>query len=408
MLDDALVVPSFRVSDFVTRHAQGPQESDSDNDDESDEDDDEEDENDVYSDHGTTAPVPPPRPRESAILAAARRRWAVPPGFTPKPTCSAPTNPTTPEEARLSAKKLKKKKLHRKSRSVKREELRQRPGLPLAPKAVSLMRRRQTSPFSADFCMQSHPLPVASSGWMGLRDPPPLDLEPEYREYTFEEAQALPGMTVLDWHGCVSFSIIHTLCTTDLAFAGRKPAPIVDADRHVIGLFAGIPRDDDWHANVTGPAAALMEEAAEGIYDRVFSGVYYGTRKQEKRRRSGRPTPLEQKIPRRGGHRSKTAGNSMGGGQETPSPFFHAILTTVVLTGLLAQKPFQRIAGFTNGKNSSLSALFKAHPIISHVSMLCARSSRTLSQHSGSPPSMEQKPQAQFSLYCLGIRRRDL
>ncbi|KAJ7842739.1 hypothetical protein B0H13DRAFT_1648729 [Mycena leptocephala] len=91
-----------------------------------------------------------------------------------------------------------------------------------------------------------------------------------------------------------------------------------------------------------------MEEAAGGIYDHVFSGVYYGTRRQEKRARNGKPTPLEQKIPRRGGHRSKTVGNSMGGGQETPSPFFHTILNTIVLTGLLAQKPFQRIAGFTN------------------------------------------------------------
>ncbi|KAJ7363032.1 hypothetical protein DFH08DRAFT_951238 [Mycena albidolilacea] len=135
-------------------------------------------------------------------------------------------------------------------------------------------------------------------------------------------------MTILDWHG--------------------KPAPIVDADRYIIGLFAGIPHDDDWHTHVTGPAAALMEEAAEGIYDHVFSGVYYGMRKQEKRRRNGRPTPLEQKIPRRGGHRSKTVGESMGGGQKTPCPFFHTILTAIVLTGLLAQKPFQRIAGFTN------------------------------------------------------------
>jgi hypothetical protein len=202
--------------------------------------------------------------------------------------------------------------------------------------------------------------------------------------------------------------MIHTLHTTDLAFPGRKPAPIVDTDHYVIGLFAGIPRDDDWHTHVTGPAAALMEEAAEGIYDHVFSSVYYGTWKQEKRRRNGRPTPLEQKIPRHGGHCSKTVGELMGGGQQTPCPFFHTILTTIVLTGLLAQKPFQRIAGFTNGKNFSLSMLSKAHPIISHVSMLCAQSSRSLPQHSGCPPLMEQKPQAQFSLYRLGIRHRDL
>ncbi|KAJ7834836.1 hypothetical protein B0H13DRAFT_1653019 [Mycena leptocephala] len=93
-----------------------------------------------------------------------------------------------------------------------------------------------------------------------------------------------------------------------------------------------------------------MEEAANGIYDHAFSGVYYGTRKEEKkRRRGGQPTPLDQKIPQRGPHRAKTVGNSMGGGQETPTPFFHNVLNTIVLTGLLAQEPFQRIAGFANG-----------------------------------------------------------
>jgi hypothetical protein len=202
---------------------------------------------------------------------------------------------------------------------------------------------------------------------MGLRDPLPLDLEPEDREYTLEEAQALPDMTLLDWYGYVFFSIIHTFLITNSAISRRKPAPIVDADRYVIGLFGGMPHDENWHADVAEPAAALMEEAAGGIYDHVFSGVYYGTRRQEKRARNGKPTPLEQKIPRRGGHRFKTVGNSMGGGQETPSPFFHTILNTIVLTGLLAQKPFQRIAGFTNSKNVSLSKLLETHPIFSDV-----------------------------------------
>ncbi|KAJ7350075.1 hypothetical protein DFH08DRAFT_696490, partial [Mycena albidolilacea] len=102
--------------------------------------------------------------------------------------------------------------------------------------------------------------------------------------------------------------------------------PLVDADRYVFGLFAGQPRDPKWQAEVADEAARLMEEAAEGIYDKTFSG----------------------KIPRRGPHCAKSMGNSMGGGQEVPTGFVHNIVTAIVLTGLLAQKPFQRIAGFTN------------------------------------------------------------
>jgi hypothetical protein len=52
-----------------------------------------------------------------------------------------------------------------------------------------------------DFHFASHP-GVTSTGWMGLRDPNP-DLELEMREYTYEEAQKIPGMRVVDWHGCV-------------------------------------------------------------------------------------------------------------------------------------------------------------------------------------------------------------
>jgi hypothetical protein len=124
---------------------------------------------------------------------------------------------------------------------------------------------------------------------------------------------------------------------------------LVDADRYAFAVLGGHPRDANWGKDVAQKAAELMEEAADGIYGHVFSGVYYGTRREEKKRRkAGKATPLHEKIPRRGPHRSKTAGSSMGGGQEAPTNFFHSVLNTIVLTSLLAQEPFQRIAGFTN------------------------------------------------------------
>ncbi|KAJ7678299.1 hypothetical protein DFH06DRAFT_1317081 [Mycena polygramma] len=303
MVDDgALVVPEFRITDCVTRHACGPQDSDS------------KDDSDEDEEVSPTA--------KSDVITAARLRWeALPtPPPPPSPSPSAPMN-VDAEQARLAAQKAKKKR---------RELLRDsNPSAPKEPKAVVRARIRQASPFTVPFSMQSYELPVASSGWMGLRNPPAQDFEPENREYDLAEARAIPGMTVVDWQG--------------------KPGPIVDADASIVSLYGSWPRDAKWQADVAQPAADLMQEAANGIYDHVFSGVYYGTRQQEKRRRqSGKPTPLEQKIPRRGPHRAKTIGNSMGGGQETPSPFFHTVLNRIVLTGLLATEPFQRIAGFTN------------------------------------------------------------
>ncbi|KAJ7713791.1 hypothetical protein B0H16DRAFT_1341045 [Mycena metata] len=107
----------------------------------------------------------------------------------------------------------------------------------------------------------------------------------------------------------------------------RKTGPIVDANRHVIGAYDAGPRDPNWRTDVVEPATALMEEAAAGIYDHVFSDA---------------------KMPRRGPFNSKTIGNSMGGGQEAPSPFFHIVLNRIILAGLLATRPFQRLAGHTN------------------------------------------------------------
>ncbi|KAJ7753860.1 hypothetical protein B0H16DRAFT_1316665 [Mycena metata] len=131
-------------------------------------------------------------------------------------------------------------------------------------------------------------------------------------------------MTVCDFQGCVILFRSQFLVSKILpARSTRKTGPIVDADRRVIGAYDAGPRDPTWQANVVEPAADLMEEAAAGIYD-------------------------HNKLPRRGDYRSKTIGNSMGGGQEAPSPFFNILLHQVVLLGLLATEPFRRLAGHTN------------------------------------------------------------
>jgi hypothetical protein len=78
-----------------------------------------------------------------------------------------------------------------------------------------------------------------------------------------------------------------------------------------------------------------MEEAATGIYDHVFQGVHYGTCKEKKQHKS-EPTPCC------GPHPAKSVDNLIGGGQEALTGFVH-IIHTIVLTGLLVQKLFQRL-----------------------------------------------------------------
>ncbi|KAJ7818597.1 hypothetical protein B0H14DRAFT_2373062, partial [Mycena olivaceomarginata] len=103
--------------------------------------------------------------------------------------------------------------------------------------------------------------------------------------------------------------------------------PLVDAEHYVFGVLGGQPRDSRWGPDVVEPAAKLMEEAAQNIYGQ-----------------NAAPQP----APRRRTHPAESSGPSMGGGQEFPTMFFHGVLKTIVLAGLLAQKPFRRIAGFAN------------------------------------------------------------
>jgi hypothetical protein len=196
--DDAVVqLPAYRVTDFVTHHAAGPQDSDS----EDDEDDKEE-----------------PTEVESEILAAARHRWESP---QISPSTSAPLPPTLPQntahalgsdtnvdhtntaEVHRQAQTAKKKKLHHKSRQIKREAICETKGVSKAPKAVVLACVCQASPIPINLRMQSDALPVASTSWMGLREPPPLPFEPEPREYSLTEVRKIPGMRVVDWQGYI-------------------------------------------------------------------------------------------------------------------------------------------------------------------------------------------------------------
>ncbi|KAJ7148998.1 hypothetical protein C8R43DRAFT_888300 [Mycena crocata] len=127
-----------------------------------------------------------------------------------------------------------------------------------------------------------------------------------------------------------------------LTLSHREPAPLVDADNYVFALLAGGPHDPNWDASVTEQAARMMEEAAHEIYGDTFLSGSYG-----------------ETEPRRGPFHAKTVGGSMGGGQETPTGFFHCVFHTLVLATLLASEPFRRLAKFTNN-------MFKCYAPILH------------------------------------------
>ncbi|KAJ7800835.1 hypothetical protein B0H14DRAFT_3784709 [Mycena olivaceomarginata] len=305
-VEDVFVLDHFRLRDVMIARQTGPQ-------DESDCDD---TDLEVNSDWDADGPASTRIWKERGVLAMARARWQPP--ETRLPTGPLPVSTAaTSSSDRFGARKAKKKGLCRAARQLKREVMRETPS---NPKAIAQLRTRQSTPIRVNFKMVSHPA-VTSTGWMGLREPA-AKFKPEAREYSFNEARQILGMVVLDCQG--------------------KPGPLVDADGYAFALFGAQPRDPGWAEDVVEPAAKLMEEAAANMYDHVFSGVYYGTRKEEKRSRAG-PTPS-----RRGTHDAERFGSSMGGGQQFPMPCFQTALRTIVLVGLLAQKPFQRMAGFTN------------------------------------------------------------
>ncbi|KAJ7754409.1 hypothetical protein B0H14DRAFT_3512554 [Mycena olivaceomarginata] len=308
-IDEPIFLHNFRLCDVISRHAAGPQ---ADSDGESEAEDDDADVNDSSDDNSDIGgPQNPPSPRRSPtttptqscksrtppIIRVARERWeARSPSPAPAPTSAAP--PVDPAKA-------KKKKLHRASRRLKRETLREVPGQPRAPKAITLRHAENSSPILVNTTFRSHP-------------------GPEAREYSLEEVNKIPGMRVIDWQGV--------------------PSPLVDAEHYVFGVLGGQPRNSRWGPDVVEPAAKLMEEAAQNMYGQVFSGVYYGKRTHRKKKKNTAPQP----APRRRTHPAESSGPSMGGGQEFPTMFFHGVLKTIVLAGLLAQKPFRRIAGFAN------------------------------------------------------------
>ncbi|KAJ7513010.1 hypothetical protein B0H11DRAFT_1948400 [Mycena galericulata] len=341
VLRNAIFVPRRRIFDLVKQRAEGESDSESDtDDDEGDAPEGLQSVHDVDSrksakgkrkargDPPTSSPGPSKRPRnatredlelEASAVSTSNGAFAT----TRKPVAAdiADAHLLSPAELAVALKKRKKALAHRTRRNEWRTQ--NQSGVSTAQKG--------------------HTRPVASTGWMGLRDTviqgaadreaPDSEQQfhlPEARAYTLDEVMHPSlGMHLVDWDGV--------------------PAPLVDEDRYVFAVLAGAPRDPKWQQDVAEPAAALMEEAAQEIYGEPFYAEVFGRRKHTKRKKDGtRSTPANEKDPRRGSHHSKNVGSSMGGGPDEPTAFYNSVINALILAQLLAAKPFQRIAGFIN------------------------------------------------------------
>ncbi|KAJ7800271.1 hypothetical protein B0H13DRAFT_2390515 [Mycena leptocephala] len=169
--------------------------------------------------HWITPPAPPaPKPfLATGIRCAPAQRAKI----TPREIRQKPSRAEVEERQRL------KKRAHdRRVRSQHREERRLEAGSRL--KGV-------THP-------AHYALPVASSGWMGIRQD-----EPDAREYGLDEFPDGSDFVKYNWNGV--------------------PQPILDSEDRVLLVLGGFPPNaPDWEASVATEAATAMENAAKEVY----------------------------------------------------------------------------------------------------------------------------------------------
>ncbi|KAJ7806508.1 hypothetical protein B0H13DRAFT_1929590 [Mycena leptocephala] len=205
--------------------------------------------------------------------------------------------------------RVKKRARDRRIRAQTREEQRISSGSRL--KKVSQTRLRQSKPIVLGSSLEEYRLPVASSGWMGVRQD-----EPKAGEVDIDELIATdPEMHLLDWQGV--------------------PTPVLDRERRVLLVLGGFPLGAvNWERDVAEAAATSMAAAAAEIYT------------EPKWRRKLAADAAN--APRRGPHASKHVGPSMGGGQEYPQNLLHSAVNAAVFARLFGEESLRRIAGWTN------------------------------------------------------------
>ncbi|KAJ7882134.1 hypothetical protein B0H13DRAFT_2344770 [Mycena leptocephala] len=196
-------------------------------------------------------------------------------------------------------------------------------------KALCHLRVQQTKPIPipGEFRFTEHRRPVASTGWMGLRDTAIINAAdcdeegvvlPEARAYTKEEIMHLSmGMHYVDWDGV--------------------PGPLVDTEGTAFALLAGGPRDPNWTAKVADEAAKRMQEAAKQIWGE--SAEVYTLPKRYRKKGAGKNNKAPQsfpaslfppsELPRRGPFYAKIAG-FVNGMFESYAPQLHAYYRTTM------------------------------------------------------------------------------
>ncbi|KAJ7441810.1 hypothetical protein B0H11DRAFT_1932735 [Mycena galericulata] len=183
MENDAVVIPGLRIRDVLIARAEAPQPQDSDCDSDTDSSFSDDDHSDNNGDNGDDQAAPAASPPPTSKRARPHGHGdddhggdndgdnddgpPAPPALPPPLAKRARPHDSVPLD-RTARKKLKKKLAHRERRCEHQET--DRGFTPSRPKAVSVMRVRQSDPLSIPIQYAQHTRPVASTSWMGLRD----------------------------------------------------------------------------------------------------------------------------------------------------------------------------------------------------------------------------------------------
>ncbi|PPQ97626.1 hypothetical protein CVT26_002549, partial [Gymnopilus dilepis] len=239
--------------------------------------------------------------------------------FAPNKDPPPPTEPSTRRSKRKSCEKAFSKKNAKKQRET---QVCYAANPALVEKHLEAAEPLQTVYSSGN-------MPIASTGWITKRAPPqPKKMSSTFRLDDLVGPDSRFDFDLQPWSGlCVtSFNNRLRMLTALLAWVHRPSTPILDDERRVMGVCAGMPRNDENWNSVQHRAAALLEDARVRL---IFG-------KKEQNGRRG-------KFP------AINIGISHGGGQPYPKMLQQASVNIPTLQTLMNDWSFQRISGFATG-----------------------------------------------------------
>ncbi|KAF7342722.1 hypothetical protein MSAN_02030100 [Mycena sanguinolenta] len=309
-LSKAIKITNVRLSDLLAQHADQLNELDA------------EDPAPAASPAYSSEPAPP---SDSAPETLKR----------PRPSSSQSLVPDT-DDANENSSIVRKKKRplkHKANRNAMRAQVQAVDGHTL--KGSALRRVLDTASLPTGISLETHTIPVASTGWIGLQDSHIANAAAHAAESAAQTSESIlqafeiPPRRFLDREEALAEQGMR-LITAEMQ--GPTTA-IIDADNRVIIILnCGPTGATDWE-HATNEASTAMDEAAKLLY-----GPEYDKE----------PLELDDDSPRRGPHYAVHLGTGMGGGQQRPTPFDLHHSVRRILTALFLHDAIARFVGLAN------------------------------------------------------------